>query len=240
MSLSVRERKMSGQGPASTLPPLTLSFSSAQLTRALRRQLSAPEDPDSPVIWSEGDSSLVVYPQELCVALQPGLALVELPVASDQTGKSALVVAFSLGKSPQDATLLALTELTLRGDQLLASRWSYAVQEVLWQGLLKSVQESVSRLPDGDGLVVSGLFATKGDLHYVLTRPIQAQEVAQYYEQVDRDDPEPLPPLPVPSRGEGCVGILLRILRKGVRLWLFDLLRQLRGRWLACRRKRKG
>jgi hypothetical protein len=115
------------------------------LTRALRRQLSSSEDRASPVIWSEGDSEIVVYSQELRVALQPGLTLVELPVASDQTGKSALVVAFSIGKSPQDATLLALTESTLRGDPLLASRWSYAVQEVLWQALLKSVQDCSSR-----------------------------------------------------------------------------------------------
>jgi hypothetical protein len=88
--------------------------------------------------------------------------------------------------------------------------------------------------------VVSGLFATQGNLHYVLTRLILAQEVAQYFEQVDRDGPEPLPPLPVPFRGEGCVGILLRILPKGVRLWLFNLLHRLRGRWLARQRKRKG
>ena len=196
--------------------PFIINLSLKQLTQALRRQLTPTANQDTPVIWSDGDSEIIVYPSQLRISLQPGLVLIKLPVATDQTGKDSLVVPFSVGKSPDDATLVALTESVPRGNPLLASRWGYPVQEALWQTLLQVGQGELVKRPVAANMTLSGLFANEMELAYVVTRPFTATEISDYYDAISPEDPPPSPPEPVPEPDvlTGCLLFLINVLRR--------------------------
>ncbi|MCP4424814.1 MAG: hypothetical protein GY803_10000 [Chloroflexi bacterium] len=199
MSSTEFETTVSGNHKISYAPPFTFSFIPADLTEALRDKLASPDDPKSPVIWSDGDSEIVVHPAELRALLRPGLVLIELPLSTDQSGKDKLVTAFSVGKTAETATLVALTESVPRGNAILASRWGYVVQEVLWQALLAIGQKRIEAMPDVANMTVSGLFTADGALAYIATRPFLATEISDYFDEINPDAPPPQPPEPLPE-----------------------------------------
>jgi len=206
--------------------PFIIRVPPEALARSLRRQLTPTADRRTPVIWSDGDAEIVVYPHQLRVSLEPGLVLIELPVATDQTGKDALVVPFSVGASADDATLLAMTESVPRGHPLLAARWGSPVQEALWQTLLQVGEARIAERSVDRTMTLSGLYADGEDVAYVITRPFTAMEISDYYESISTDDPPPRPPEPVeePSRATGCLFILIALLRRAYN-WAIRLAR---------------
>ena len=199
MSSTILEAKLPDNPRNSFSPPFTISLTIAILTDALRHQLVAPDDPKGPVIWIDGDSEIVVHPAELRVMLHSGLVIIELPLSTDQTGKGKLVTAFSVGKTADDATLVALTESVPRGNSVLASRWGYVVQETLWQALLTVGQKRIEAIPDAATMTVSGIFTSEDTLAYIATRPFLAAEISDYFDEINPDAPAPLPPEPLPE-----------------------------------------
>src|SRR5438874_1110128 len=112
---------------------------SSETTRALRRSLANETDEES-VVWVDADSTVLVQAAKAQVVLRPGLALVELPMSTDQTGTVSLVIPLRVGSSGADATLLAVTEGLPRGNPKLAARWGTVAQDAVWQGLLRMGQ----------------------------------------------------------------------------------------------------
>lgn len=160
------------------------------LTNALKQQLAPGSSLSAPVVWTHGDSEAVFHTDKLRLSFLPGLVLIEVTLETDQTGVSVLVVAFSLGKSPADATLNAVTEELPRGDPLLAARWGEIVQNELWDGLL-NVGQDYQRQRRGDAsLVVGGLYTDGQSLSFIITRPFSASAVNEYYKEIRRENPE--------------------------------------------------
>jgi len=142
------------------------------LDEALRRELSPlPDKPGTPVIWSDGDSEMVVDLAELTTSLEPGLVVIQLTVETDQTGKHTLAVPFSIASSEKDAYLVALTESLPRGNALLASRWGRPAQDALWQALLRVGKIELREVhEDHEFMDLVGLFAGHDELTF-LGRP---------------------------------------------------------------------
>jgi hypothetical protein len=146
------------------LPGVTLS--STNLDEALRLALSPlPDTPVDAVIWSDGDSEMVVRLTELTSSLKPGLVVIQLTVETDQTGGDCLVVPLSVGSSQDDAYLVALTESLPRGNALLASRWGRPAQDALWQALLRVGKVELTGIYT-ESIDVVGLFADENELTF--------------------------------------------------------------------------
>jgi hypothetical protein len=158
-----------------------------ELTRLLMRQITSDDSSGTPVVWADGDSEIVVYPERLRLALQPGLVLIELMLATDQTGVASLVIPFIIGKSSEDAVLMAVTEEVPRGNHLLASRWGQVVQDALWEALIRVGQNLLRERAPNDSLAVAGVFADTERLSYIVTPPVSAAEISEYYSQFGPD-----------------------------------------------------
>lgn len=202
--------KNSDEMPKAYLKPFTFSIPDNTLQQALRQQLAVAQDPTNPVVWVDGDAEVLVDPSKLRLALQPGLVLVELPLESDQCGPQKLVIPFSLGTSPADATLLATTESLPRGHAGLAARWGRLAQEALWAALLRLGQDALAAQPAGEGRTVSGIFVTAKELNFIAAQPYRAQELVDYFAEVDPTSPPPPTPQPLPGTEQfwrGCLAV---------------------------------
>lgn len=160
------------------------------LTTALKQQLAPGIPLNASVVWVHGDSEVVFHTNKLRLSFLPGLVLIEVTLETDQTGASVLVVPFSMGKSPADATLTAVTEALPRGDPLLAARWGEIVQNELWDGLLNVGQDYLRQRRGDASLVVGGLYTGGQSLSFIITRPFSAKEVSDYYTEIRRENPE--------------------------------------------------
>jgi hypothetical protein len=160
----------------------------AELTSALQRQLASGGAATDALVWTDGDSEVVVYPSQSKVVLQPGLILVEVRLAADQSGTTpvALVIPISVGQSAEDAALIGVTEDVPRGNALLASRWGAVVQNAVWHALVQVGEEKAPVVAGRTTPHVNGLFA-------------DAQQVTFLYERTTAVI-RPLEPVPLEPR----------------------------------------
>jgi len=168
---------------------LAFSFRANRLANELARQLARGGKPGTPVVWTHGDSEALVQPARTRVALQPGLLLVDLVIDTDQTGTADLVIALRVGASARDATLVAVTEETPRGNALLAARWGAIAQNEVWDALLRVGQVQLRRRENTAQRVVAGLFANARSLTFLATRAVSAAEIAQYFQRLPPKSP---------------------------------------------------
>lgn len=144
-----------------SLPVLSLSAGEAQ--KALIQQLTPRR---APVIWVDNDAEVVFDVPTLRVALRPGMILIEASFISDQTNVAPLVFPFSVGQTPHDAVLVAVTEELGRGHRVIASRWSEIAQAMLWRSLLLVGHHQITREFSDQDLVLGGIYVDEA-LHFV-------------------------------------------------------------------------
>ena len=160
-----------------------------RLAIALARQLARGGKPETPLVWTNGDSQVLVHPAKTRVALQPGLLLVELVLDTDQTGVANLVIALRVGASAQDATLAAVTEEAPRGNAVLAARWGRIAQNEVWDALVRAGQAQLREQENAAQLVIAGLFANAKGLTFLATRAVSAAEIADYFKSLPPKTP---------------------------------------------------
>ena len=115
--------------PAAALPGLAAT--------ALGARYAAPGQPPPPrVVWTDGDSEVLVHLDKTEVVTFPGLVLIALTLETDETGRGQLVVPFAVGSPDSPAGLVAVTEARPRGPSPLADRWGEAVTAAAWLALL--------------------------------------------------------------------------------------------------------
>jgi hypothetical protein len=153
-----------------------------RLAPLLIEQLATDRQSQKVLVWADGDSEVAVFPAELKLALRPGLLLIELPMAADQTGRAPLLFAFQVGTEPADATLLAVTEDLPRGDATLAARWGRIGQEILWEALLRAGAARGGEARANVSVQLAGLYVpSEKTVIFLFSRPISAAEVRDYY-----------------------------------------------------------
>ena len=127
------------------------------------------DNPRQPVVWRDAESELLVWPARTRVRLAPGFVLVELAVATDQTGEGRLVLAYKIGASPNEASLTAVSEARPRGDALLAARWAEPATQLVWFALLRCGQALLARRRTRTTLTVSGVYTLGRVLSFIAT-----------------------------------------------------------------------
>lgn len=144
------------------------------------------DNPRQPVVWRDAESELLVWPARTRVRLAPGFVLVELAVATDQTGEGHLVLAYKIGASPNEASLTAVSEARPRGDALLAARWAEPVTQLVWFALLRCGQTLLARRRSKTDLTVSGVYTLGRVLSFIATEPVSAEQLREHYTDIRR------------------------------------------------------
>ena len=98
----------------------------------MHRSGSGTDRPTTDVVWIDGDSELLVRPDQARLVLRPGLVLAGIAVSTDQTDDVEIVVPFAVG-SPG---LVMATESTPRGSASVVARWGESLVAVAWEALL--------------------------------------------------------------------------------------------------------
>ena len=105
--------------------------------------------------------------------------LISIDLETDQTGRTPLVVAFSLGHDDKGA-LIAATDEFPRGNGLLAARWGVQVQQAAWNALLQLVSDHSTQ----QGASPAGLTIQKGVLKLHTGAPLKIQTCAGPHERI--------------------------------------------------------
>lgn len=87
------------------------------------------------VVWVDHGDEVLVHLDSLTTQIVNQAVLVSIDLECDQTGRTPLVVALSLGTDAQGG-LIATTDDFPRGNGVLAARWGSAVQSAVWSSLL--------------------------------------------------------------------------------------------------------
>lgn len=84
------------------------------------------------VVWSDCGDELVVHAGDVAVRTEPDAVVVDVPVATEETGPALLSVAMVLG---EDASAVAVTDPRPWGRRELADRWGTLLQEAVWSAV---------------------------------------------------------------------------------------------------------
>src|SRR5438128_1389412 len=105
--------------------PVTLSPGQASALYTIAFAVAAGADPESPdqVVWVDGDSELLVRTKNVRLVLRGGFALIGIPVFSEQSGETEIVVSFAAGRPNEPMGLVMATETLPRGPAVIVERW---------------------------------------------------------------------------------------------------------------------
>jgi hypothetical protein len=92
--------------------------------------------PPSQVVWTDGDSEVLVHLDRTEAVVFPGVVVIALMLEAAEAGAGQLVVPFALGAPDTPAGLVAVTEPVPRGPAALADRWGEAVIAAAWLALI--------------------------------------------------------------------------------------------------------
>jgi hypothetical protein len=146
---------------------LTVTVLLDRVRDGLRLQLSPADERARSIVWTDGDSEMVVHLSELDVALRRGSVTIRIIVETDQTGRTNLTLRFDVGSSIQDASLQATTPAVPAGDPLLAARWGQIAQKACWNALLLVGQQALANRRESAEMTIVGLCADSKGVHYV-------------------------------------------------------------------------
>jgi hypothetical protein len=117
---------------------------------------SAPALTPTTVVWVDRGDEVLVHLDSLQTQISGSTVLISLDLETDQTGRTPLVAAFSLGTDGQGG-LIAATDEYPRGNGVLAARWGGAFQTAAWSALLSLASDHATERNSAPlGLFVSG------------------------------------------------------------------------------------
>ena len=148
-------------------------------------------DATSPIVWRDADSALLLYPGETRVRLAPGFVLVELRVATDQTGTDTLVLPFRIGASPNQAVATTVTETIPRGNAVLAARWGTPASTIVWHAILRAGAALLAHRKLAQPMTISGVYTLGRVLSFLATTPVDAADVRTYFVETLKSDVVP-------------------------------------------------
>jgi hypothetical protein len=132
------------------------------------------------------------------VRFAQGFVFVELMCATDQTGRDTLLFPFRVGSSPNEAVASAVSETLPRGNAVLAARWGHVATPIVWHAILRAGGALLRRRKLARPLAVSGVYTLGRVLSFLVTAPVGAADIREYFTKVLGDDV--LPDLSVLNR----------------------------------------
>jgi hypothetical protein len=120
------------------------------------------------VVWVDGGSEVVEHLDSLATRILDGAVLASIDLESDQTGKAAVIVRFSVPGPGESAGLVAATDEVEGGHPVLAAQWGDAVQDAVWAALLHLTQARAT----ARGEAPTGISAVAGALRLHVAAPV--------------------------------------------------------------------
>lgn len=148
-------------------------------------------DAQTPVLWRDAESALLVYPGETRVRIAPGFVFVELRVATDQTGVDTIVIPLRIGSSPNQAVATAVSESVARGNAVIAARWGGVATTITWHALLRAGQVLLARRKLARPMLIGGVYTLGRVISFLATLPVNADGVRTYFTDTLRTDVVP-------------------------------------------------
>lgn len=162
----------------------------AQAAAMIAAELDGP-NAERPIVWTDAESELLVFPHATRVRFAPGFVLIELMVAAEETGRAKLVFPFKVGASPNEAVLMAITEGQPRGDARLAARWGEPATTIVWHAVLRAGLALLARRRLKQPRTIGGVYTLGRVLSFVATQPLDVDDLRAYYKALGGD---PTPP----------------------------------------------
>ena len=131
--------------------------------------------PPDKVVWVEGPDEVLVHLDETNVRVVDRTVYVSVPLETDQTGKTPLVVALAMGAPDDPAGLVCMTDDLPYGEPRLAARWGRTLQTAVWAGMLELASEHA----DERGVAPRGLVVSDGALHLATGEPLRVEPRAR-------------------------------------------------------------
>lgn len=91
---------------------------------------------DGRVVWVRGDDELLLRTREVRLLPREGFLLVSLPVYSDQTGDSVVVVTFAVGRPDAPLGLIMAAEERPRGEPVVVETWGDELTAAAWETVI--------------------------------------------------------------------------------------------------------
>jgi hypothetical protein len=157
---------------------------------AVAAHLGGP-DAQTPTIWRDADSELLIFPGETRVRFAPGFVFVELRVACDQTGHDSLLLTYRVGSSPNEAVTTAVCESVPRGNAIVASRWGTLATTIVWNAILRAGNDLLARRKLDKPMIVAGVYTLGKVLTYLATAPVEAATLRRYFAETLKSDVVP-------------------------------------------------
>ncbi len=113
-------------------------------------------------VWVLGDSEMLVFASRVSLVTEPGRILVRIPVKTDQTDDTVIVVPFAVGSEKRPAGLMASTPMRPIGPEAIVEIWAEALTAFAWGAVLTLAEVLASRAgqdPDRQGLIAFNLLA---------------------------------------------------------------------------------
>jgi hypothetical protein len=168
--MALLRRLLAGLGAAAPLPAGTVGpeipIDPGSFTRlfvsAATQAGGAAAGSTGTVVWQLGGHELEVAVGQVQVKLDDGLIAVSIPVSCDQVKAAVVQVPFAIGSKTAPAGLIAATEQTPRGPDMIVRVWGEALVAFAWQTLLTVLTRIAGRAgvdADGAGLIPAAINA---------------------------------------------------------------------------------
>jgi len=138
----------------------------------VRRVLDLPRDSSPQVVWTQGDSELLVHSDKTKIECSAGVVTITVQVECDQYESTAIRVPIGVGTSKSPSGLVMSTFSDLEGPAAIAEIWSDAIKAFAWETLLEvasTIAAQVGKDSQGRALVPGNIGASPGKL---LIQPI--------------------------------------------------------------------
>lgn len=137
--MAQREHGRSGPTEAKAPSDVTLDDCDATIRfqTALRRALAPDErEPGEAILWVDADAELLLRPTRAHVACEDGLVRAFIPVYTDQTSETEILVPFAVGRRDAPAGLIMATETRPRGPDVIVDRWAEPLLAAAWEAVV--------------------------------------------------------------------------------------------------------
>lgn len=119
---------------------------------------------DGRVVWVRGDDELLLRTHEVRLLPRDGFLLVSLPVYSDQSQDTEVVVTFATGRPDGPLGLIMAVEERPRGDPVVVETWGDELTAAAWEtviGLASSLAAEAGVDIDNRALLPAALSASR-------------------------------------------------------------------------------
>ncbi|MBQ0746433.1 MAG: hypothetical protein KBT82_05720 [Marinobacter sp.] len=107
------------------------------LSETVRLVLDLPRNSTPLVVWTQGDSELLVHSDQTRIGLSSGVVTLRITVECEEHGKLVIPVPIGVGTKQSPTGLVMATFEDLEGPAELVAAWSDAIIAFVWEALLE-------------------------------------------------------------------------------------------------------